>query len=246
MEIWTGGGASLFCLLNSVCNCKYFPSIHHSIHFCMTQPVTKVSFDVRVHRSVVFDLGNVGLWSQYLLKANGLCFFQNAALQHLFIRKSFRPFKCLQCGKAFREKDKLDQHLRFHGREGNCPLTCDICNKGFINSGSLESHMKFHMDQKTYSCIFCPESFDRLDLLKDHVAIHIIDGYFTCPTCKKRFPDFIQVRCCTGLKPHLWDLLHTLYFFPGAWISEWTLVNIFLKEKPQNVECFKKWRAVSK
>ncbi|XP_071582900.1 PR domain zinc finger protein 10 isoform X3 [Heliangelus exortis] len=119
---------------------------------------------------------------------------RNAALQHLFIRKSFRPFKCLQCGKAFREKDKLDQHLRFHGREGNCPLTCDICNKGFINSGALESHMKFHMDQKTYSCIFCPESFDRLDLLKDHVAIHVSDGYFTCPTCKKRFPDFIQVK----------------------------------------------------
>uniref|UniRef100_A0A8C3XL90 PR domain zinc finger protein 10 n=1 Tax=Chelydra serpentina TaxID=8475 RepID=A0A8C3XL90_CHESE len=119
---------------------------------------------------------------------------RNAALQHLFIRKSFRPFKCLQCGKAFREKDKLDQHLRFHGREGNCPLTCDICNKGFINSGALESHMKFHLDQKTYSCIFCPESFDRLDLLKDHVAIHVNDGYFTCPTCKKRFPDFIQVK----------------------------------------------------
>ncbi|NWU96946.1 PRD10 protein, partial [Upupa epops] len=119
---------------------------------------------------------------------------RNAALQHLFIRKSFRPFKCLQCGKAFREKDKLDQHLRFHGREGNCPLTCDICNKGFINSGALESHMKFHMDQKTYSCIFCPESFDRLDLLKDHVVIHVNDGYFTCPTCKKRFPDFIQVK----------------------------------------------------
>uniref|UniRef100_G1SKB0 PR domain zinc finger protein 10 n=1 Tax=Oryctolagus cuniculus TaxID=9986 RepID=G1SKB0_RABIT len=119
---------------------------------------------------------------------------QNAALQHLFIRKSFRPFKCLQCGKAFREKDKLDQHLRFHGREGNCPLTCDLCNKGFISSASLESHMKLHSDQKTYSCIFCPDSFDRLDLLKDHVAIHINDGYFTCPTCKKRFPDFIQVK----------------------------------------------------
>ncbi|XP_033027289.1 PR domain zinc finger protein 10 isoform X2 [Lacerta agilis] len=119
---------------------------------------------------------------------------RNAALQHLFIRKSFRPFKCLHCGKAFRDKEKLDQHLRFHGREGNCPLTCDICNKGFINTSALESHMKFHLDQKTYSCIFCPESFDRLDLLKDHVAIHVNDGCFTCPTCKKRFPDFIQVK----------------------------------------------------
>lgn len=119
---------------------------------------------------------------------------RNAALQHLFIRKSFRPFKCLQCGKAFREKDKLDQHLRFHGRDSNCPLTCDICNKGFISTSSLENHMKFHLDQKTYSCIFCPESFDRLDLLKDHVAVHVVDGCFSCPTCKKRFTDFIQVK----------------------------------------------------
>uniref|UniRef100_A0A8C4SLN9 PR domain zinc finger protein 10 n=1 Tax=Erpetoichthys calabaricus TaxID=27687 RepID=A0A8C4SLN9_ERPCA len=120
--------------------------------------------------------------------------FQNAALQHLFIRKTFRPFKCSQCGKAFRDKEKLDQHLRFHGREGNCPLTCDICNKGFINSSALENHMKYHSDQKTYSCIFCTDSFDRLDLLKEHVAIHVTDGYFTCPSCKKRFLDFIQVK----------------------------------------------------
>ncbi|CAJ0966768.1 unnamed protein product [Ranitomeya imitator] len=119
---------------------------------------------------------------------------QNAALQHLFIRKTYRPFKCLQCGKAFREKEKLDQHLRFHGRDGNCPLTCDICNKGFISTSSLENHMKFHLDQKTYSCIFCTESFDRLDLLKDHVAVHVVDGCFSCPTCKKRFSDFIQVK----------------------------------------------------
>ncbi|KAM3923285.1 PR domain zinc finger protein 10 [Leptodactylus fuscus] len=119
---------------------------------------------------------------------------RNAALQHLFIRKTYRPFKCLQCGKAFREKEKLDQHLRFHGRDGNCPLTCDICNKGFISSSSLENHMKFHLDQKTYSCIFCTDSFDRLDLLKDHVAVHIVDGCFSCPTCKKRFSDFIQVK----------------------------------------------------
>ncbi|XP_056399703.1 PR domain zinc finger protein 10 isoform X2 [Hyla sarda] len=119
---------------------------------------------------------------------------RNAALQHLFIRKTYRPFKCLQCGKAFREKEKLEQHLRFHGRDGNCPLTCDICNKGFISTSSLENHMKFHLDQKTYSCIFCTDSFDRLDLLKDHVAVHVVDGCFSCPTCKKRFSDFIQVK----------------------------------------------------
>ncbi|XP_042199799.1 PR domain zinc finger protein 10 isoform X2 [Callorhinchus milii] len=119
---------------------------------------------------------------------------RNAALHHLFIRKSFRPFKCLHCGKAFREQEKLDQHLHFHGREGNYPMACDICDKGFINSQALKSHMKFHSDQKTYSCIFCTESFDRLDLLKEHVAIHVTNGCFTCPSCKKQFSDFIQIK----------------------------------------------------
>lgn len=119
---------------------------------------------------------------------------RNAALQHLFIRKTFRPFKCSQCGKAFRDKEKLEQHLHCHGWEGNCPLTCNICNKGFLNSSALDSHMKVHSDHKTYSCLFCADYFDRLDLLKEHVGVHLCDGCYTCPSCKKRFPDFIQVK----------------------------------------------------
>ncbi|KAJ8402154.1 hypothetical protein AAFF_G00370190 [Aldrovandia affinis] len=119
---------------------------------------------------------------------------QNAALQHLFIRKTFRPFKCSQCGKAFRDKDKLDQHLRYHGRANTCPLTCHVCNKGFLSGTALEAHVRLHSDQKTYSCLFCAESFDRLDLLKEHVAIHLVDGRSSCPSCKKRFTDFIQVK----------------------------------------------------
>uniref|UniRef100_A0AAY4E1C4 PR domain zinc finger protein 10 n=1 Tax=Denticeps clupeoides TaxID=299321 RepID=A0AAY4E1C4_9TELE len=117
----------------------------------------------------------------------------NAALQHLFIRKTFRPFKCSQCGKAFRDKDKLEQHLRYHGRD-SCALTCHICSKGFLSSSVLEEHLQLHSDQRTYACLFCTDSFDRLDLLKEHVAIHMVDGCFICPSCKKTFTDFIQVK----------------------------------------------------
>uniref|UniRef100_A0AAY4E0Z8 PR domain zinc finger protein 10 n=1 Tax=Denticeps clupeoides TaxID=299321 RepID=A0AAY4E0Z8_9TELE len=120
-------------------------------------------------------------------------FFINAALQHLFIRKTFRPFKCSQCGKAFRDKDKLEQHLRYHGRD-SCALTCHICSKGFLSSSVLEEHLQLHSDQRTYACLFCTDSFDRLDLLKEHVAIHMVDGCFICPSCKKTFTDFIQVK----------------------------------------------------
>uniref|UniRef100_A0A3Q1EG72 PR domain zinc finger protein 10 n=1 Tax=Acanthochromis polyacanthus TaxID=80966 RepID=A0A3Q1EG72_9TELE len=118
---------------------------------------------------------------------------RNAALQHLFIRKSFRPFKCTHCGKAFRDKDKLEQHLRVHGRDAYA-FSCHICSKSFMSDSALEDHLLLHTENRSYSCLLCPETFERLDLLKDHVGVHAIDGCFTCPSCKKTFTDFIQVK----------------------------------------------------
>ncbi|TKS80717.1 Zinc finger protein 10 [Collichthys lucidus] len=118
---------------------------------------------------------------------------RNAALQHLFIRKSFRPFKCTHCGKAFRDKDKLEQHQRVHGRDAYA-FSCHICNKSFMSDSALEDHLVVHTENRSYSCLLCPESFERLDLLKDHVGVHAVDGCFTCPSCKKTFSDFIQVK----------------------------------------------------
>lgn len=118
---------------------------------------------------------------------------RNAALQHLFIRKSFRPFKCTHCGKAFREKDKLEQHLRVHGREA-FTFSCHICTKSFMSDSALEEHLLVHTENRSYSCLLCPETFDKLDLLKDHVGVHAVDGSFTCPSCKKTFTDFIQLK----------------------------------------------------
>lgn len=118
---------------------------------------------------------------------------RNAALQHLFIRKSFRPFKCTHCGKAFREKDKLEQHLRVHGREAYT-FSCHICTKSFMSDSALEEHLLVHTESRSYSCLLCPETFDKLELLKDHVGVHAVDGTFTCPSCKKTFTDFIQLK----------------------------------------------------
>ncbi|KAM6933224.1 PR domain zinc finger protein 10 isoform 2-T2 [Xenentodon cancila] len=118
---------------------------------------------------------------------------RNAALQHLFIRKSFRPFKCTHCGKAFRDKDKLDQHLRVHGRDAYT-FSCHVCSKNFVSDSALEDHLLVHTENRSYSCLLCPETFERLELLKDHVEVHSVDGCFTCPTCKKTFSDFIQVK----------------------------------------------------
>ncbi|XP_035010723.1 PR domain zinc finger protein 10 isoform X1 [Hippoglossus stenolepis] len=118
---------------------------------------------------------------------------QNAALQHLFIRKSFRPFKCTHCGKAFRDKDKLDQHLRVHGRDAYT-FTCHICSKSFMSDSALEDHLLVHTENRSYACLLCQDTFEKLDLLKDHIGVHAVDGCYTCPSCKKKFTDFIQVK----------------------------------------------------
>ncbi|XP_028320793.1 PR domain zinc finger protein 10 isoform X1 [Gouania willdenowi] len=118
---------------------------------------------------------------------------RNSALQHLFIRKSFRPFKCSHCGKAFREKDKLEQHLRVHGRDAYA-FSCHICSKSFLSDSALEDHLLVHTESRTYACLLCPENFERLELLKEHVRIHVVDNFYICPSCKKKFTDFIQVK----------------------------------------------------
>ncbi|KAM6973743.1 PR domain zinc finger protein 10 [Aplochiton taeniatus] len=118
---------------------------------------------------------------------------RNAALQHLFIRKSFRPFKCTHCGKAFREKDKLEQHLRVHGREAYS-FSCHVCPKSFLSDNALEDHLVLHSEHRSYACIFCEGTFEKLELLKEHVGTHAVDGCYTCPSCRKTFNDFIQVK----------------------------------------------------
>ncbi|KAL3836211.1 hypothetical protein ACJMK2_021651 [Sinanodonta woodiana] len=50
-----------------------------------------------------------------------------------------RKFKCPECGKAFKFKHHLKEHVRIHS--GEKPFECPNCHKRFSHSGSYSSHM---------------------------------------------------------------------------------------------------------
>ncbi|XP_043252059.1 zinc finger protein 665-like isoform X3 [Colletes gigas] len=137
-------------------------------------------------------------------------------------------FSCETCGKKFKVKGDLTNHIRFSHKEQ--PVICDVCGKTCSNSNSLYVHQKFahykakyecqvckrrmvtqenlnehmikqHEKRENVVCEECGKTFSRNSRLKVHMRIHTGDKPYTCTICNKSFARR------TALKQHL--LIHT-------------------------------------
>ncbi|XP_072037882.1 uncharacterized protein [Amphiura filiformis] len=122
-------------------------------------------------------------------------------------------FKCKTCGRSFRRKVSLIQHVRVHeleklsddeaGDVEQNSYKCDQCDRTFNRPVCLTVHKKTHTEKK-YKCELCPKSFEKYLLLLRHnrsrhpghkviapgSKVHVEkDQTFVCQVCFEEFPN---------------------------------------------------------
>ncbi|KAK2901475.1 hypothetical protein Q8A67_009590 [Cirrhinus molitorella] len=109
---------------------------------------------------------------------------------------SERPYTCLQCGKSYTQKVNLQNHLLIHN--GEKPFTCLQCNKSFTRKGDLKKHIIVHFGERPFTCQQCGNNFRHQGNLTSHMKIH------TGEKSQRNYSDMKLAQVCNYKKPVLY------------------------------------------
>ena len=113
-----------------------------------------------------------------------------------------RNLMCRICGRAFRRRNNLKNHIAIHLNQKR--FKCLICGKGFNTSGLLCYHKKHSHGpgnpakrEKIYPCKFCGKKFSKQYYVSVHIKGHLNKKEYKCTLCGKEF------NARANLKVHL-------------------------------------------
>uniref|UniRef100_A0A8C6AGG0 Uncharacterized protein n=2 Tax=Monodon monoceros TaxID=40151 RepID=A0A8C6AGG0_MONMO len=113
------------------------------------------------------------------------------------------PYKCGECGKAFRCKRTLVQHQRIHS--GGL-YECSECGKTFTYKHTFLRHKTLHTGERPFECSECGKTFRFKYKLVQHQRIHTGERPYECAECGKAFGCKSKLvrhqRIHTGAKPY--------------------------------------------
>ena len=99
--------------------------------------------------------------------------------------KISKKHKCSKCGKAFTQRNLLNQHFDYRHTDKPKRFVCEPCGKSFELKKTMQEHnYRLHNENdKKYLCDFCSRSFWHFGEFSVHHASHTGIKPFKCGRC---------------------------------------------------------------
>lgn len=120
-----------------------------------------------------------------------LCGRQTASRNNMFLHMQTMHLrvmmKCKHCKAEFKNRGRLETHIRKIHPEIKGLLQCKFCEYRAVDRSTLHVHLKKHTGQKPHRCEICHHEFITKTKWRDHMATHSDERPFSCETCNATF-----------------------------------------------------------